>query len=190
MESIVARPGQLAVVLLLSLSVTQIETTQAAQGAGELLAADQIAAAIGGEADARTVMSMFLRDAFRPGARPRAEYVLRSQMRDDWRSHIEGVEIVQLSTADAAARWATCGSYFVISALRQSNGSVRVIRQHSALHQLTEPLLRSGTANGVQSPAASALDGLGFQPSVCAASRLEPCAGRRASVLTNQTGAS
>ena len=106
----------------------QAAASRAVQPSQQPLTANQIAAAIGSDADARTVMSMFLTDAFRPAGSPRTEYVLRNQMRDEWLPTVEGVEIVQLSDADAAARWATCRSYMVISVSRQSNGSVRVIR--------------------------------------------------------------
>ena len=129
MGRLVLRPGVLAVVVIAGLIVVQTGTSQAVQVNSEPATADQIAAAIGNDADARTIMSMFLKEAFPPSDRPRTEFVLRSQIRKDWLPDSKGVEIVQLSKADATARLATCGSYLVFSVQKQSNGAIRVTRQ-------------------------------------------------------------
>ena len=118
----------LAAALVLALGVIQYRAPQAAQRDEEPLTADQITAVIGSEADARTVMTMFLREAFPANDRPRTEFVLRSQMRDEWLPKSAGVEIVQLSDGEAAARLKTCGTYIVISVLKQSD-RVRVFRR-------------------------------------------------------------
>jgi len=60
-------------------------------------AAAQIAAAIGSDADARTVMSMFLTETFPPSDRRRTEFLLRDQIRDEWLPKLQGVELVPLS---------------------------------------------------------------------------------------------
>lgn len=129
MECLVLRPRILAVVVMAGLVVVQTGTSQAVQVNGEPATAAQIATAIGNDADARAVMSMFLKEAFPPSDRPRTEFVLRSQIRDEWLPDSRGVEIVRLSQADATARLATCGSYLVFSVQKQSNGAIRVTRR-------------------------------------------------------------
>ena len=140
----------------------QAAASRAVQPSRQPLTADRIAAAIGSDADARTVMSMFLTDAFRPAGSARTEYVLRNQMRDEWLPTVEGVEIVQLSDADAAARWATCQSYMVISVVRQSNGSVRVIRSPkcSASARGTDFAIRDGEWRAVSRGIGSGFAGI------------------------------
>jgi hypothetical protein len=92
-------------------------------------AAAQIAAAIGSDADARTVMSMFLTETFPPSDRRRTEFLLRDQIRDEWLPKLQGVELVPLSEGDATARLTMCGTFLVLSAQKQSDGVVRVSRQ-------------------------------------------------------------
>jgi hypothetical protein len=46
--------------------------------------AAQLVAAIGSDTDARTVMSMFLKETFPPGDRRKTEFVLGNQIRDEW----------------------------------------------------------------------------------------------------------
>ena len=127
--SLVLRPRVLAVVVIAGLIVVQTGTSQAVQVNSEPATADQIAATIGSDAAARAVMSIFLKEAFPSGDRPRTEFVLRSQIRDEWLPDSRGVEIVRLSQADATARLAMCGTYVVLSVQNQSNGVVRVARQ-------------------------------------------------------------
>jgi hypothetical protein len=129
MGRLVLRPGGVGVVVLAGLIAIQTGTSQAVQVNSEPATAAQIAAAIGNDADARAVMSMFLKEAFPPSDSPRTEFVLRSQIRDEWLPDSKGVEIVRLSEADAIARLATCGSYTVLSAQKQTDGTVRVIRR-------------------------------------------------------------
>ena len=141
----------------------QEAASRAVQPSREPLTADEITAAIGSDADARAVMSMFLAEAFRPSGSPRTEYVLRNQMRDEWLPTVEGVEIVQLSDADAAARWATCRSYMVITLVaRQNNGSVRAIRapKCSASARGTDFAIRDGEWRAVSSGIGSGFAGM------------------------------
>ena len=102
---------------------------QPAQQSEQPLTADQIARAIGSDADARTVMTMFLQQAFESGNRPRTEYLLRSQIRDEWLPKSDGVTVVQLSGAEAATRLTACGDYIVISAQKQTDGVVYLTRR-------------------------------------------------------------
>ena len=140
----------------------QAEASRGLRPSEQPQTANQIAATIGTDADARTVMSMFLTDAFRPADSPRTEYVLSSQMRDEWLPTVEGVEIVQLSDADAAARWATCRSYIVIFVSRQSNGRVLVIRRPkcSASARGTDFAIRDGQWRAVGSGIGSGFAGI------------------------------
>ena len=156
----------LTFVIVLGLGVVQTGTPQAAQRVGETQPADRIAAAIGSEADARIVMTMFLRETFQPGDRARTEFVLRSQMRDEWLPNLQGVAIVQLSEADATARLA-CGSYLVISAQRQNDGVVRVTGQPkcSASVQTTDFAIRDGQWRAVASGIGSGW--VGSPPAEC-----------------------
>ena len=141
-----------ALVGLVGLIVVQSGTSLAVQRSEEPSTADQIVAAIGSEADARAVMTTFLRETFPPSDRARTEFVLRTQMRDEWLPKSAGVEIVQLSDSEAAARLKTCGTYIVISVLKQSN-RVSVSRRPkcTASVHVTEFAIREGQWRAVGS---------------------------------------
>jgi len=125
----VGRPRVLAAALILGLSVVQPGAMQATQRLKEPLTADQITSAIGSDADAGTVMTMFLKEAFPPSVVPKAEFVLRSQVRDEWLPRPENVQIVQLSEADAQTRLGACGTYWVLDVYKTNDDRVRVTRQ-------------------------------------------------------------
>jgi hypothetical protein len=127
-------------------------TPQARQGVSTSPpTATEITALIGSDADAEAVMSAAL--AFPPGSRPRKEFVLASQIREDWIPQVEGVEIVRVSDAEAASLLLACGTYWVITVRRDlnarhaaANGSMLVSRrqQCSASVSETEFVLRGG----------------------------------------------
>lgn len=149
------------------LSVVQAGVPQAAQPDRTPLTADQIVAVIGSEADARAVMTMVLREAFPPGDRPRTEFVLRSQVRDAWLPKSKGVEIVQLSEGQAAARFATCGTYLVLSVQKRNDGVIRVNRQakcSASIHR-TDFAIRDGQWREVASGIGSGW--VGTPPAEC-----------------------
>jgi hypothetical protein len=122
-------PRFFAAAVILGLSVVQAGAMQAAQRVREPLTADQIASAIGSDADARTVISMFLQESFPPSVVPKAEFFLRSQVRDEWLPRLENVQIVQLSEADAKARLGACDTYWVLDVYKTKDDRIRVTRQ-------------------------------------------------------------
>ena len=143
---------------------------KAVQVATKPAPSSQIAAAIGSDADARTVMSIFLRETFPPSDRPRTEFVLRDQLRDEWIPNVQGLEIVRLSEADATARLTMGGTYLVFSVQKRSDGVVRVIRQAkcmAAVHQ-TDFAFRDGQWRPVASGIGSGW--VGGPPAECAGS--------------------
>jgi hypothetical protein len=83
-----------------------------------------IAAAIGSDADARTVIAMVLSHAMQPAESSRREFFLASQIRNQWLPTVQRVEFVRLSDDDIAAHLATCGYYWMIYRVERSDNVV------------------------------------------------------------------
>jgi hypothetical protein len=111
------------VLVFLTFSSSVVEP-RGQDGLGPPLTSVAIAAAIGSDADARTVIAMVLSHAMQPAESSRREFFLASQIRNEWLPTVQRVEFVRLSDDDIAAHLAQCGYYWMIYRVERSDNVV------------------------------------------------------------------
>lgn len=88
-----------------------------------------IVAVVGNDAGAATLVPAILSDLTRSDS---PVFVLDRQIRASWLPHVEGVEFVRLSDAEAAARRADCNNYWFVNVVRNPRTSgVRLSRRQT-----------------------------------------------------------
>src|SRR5689334_15366667 len=78
--------------------------------------------AVGTAAEARDVFDVVLAHAM--AHRERRQFVLASQIPDEWLPHLSGMVFVRLSEGDAVRHLEACGSYWVIDRVQRTRNTV------------------------------------------------------------------
>jgi hypothetical protein len=146
-------------------SVLSIAAAWAEQGStARVLTSRAIAAEIGSEADARSVVAQVLTHLMIN--HERREFVLASQMRAEWLPPIPGVEFVRLVDAEIVRHISTCGVYWLVDKVERVDNVVSMRLTHRCGGALRDYIVSFEGNAWHLGPPGTGKDGGGWRPGI------------------------
>lgn len=152
--------------LIVTVALVAVATVAAQDTSGSLPTVNGIAATIGGDADARSVISRVFAHLFWSDshARQRKEFLLASQVRPVWLPAIDHVEFVLLTKTQAATLASQCGSYWMVGRVERTDRVVSLRLDHRCAGSVRAYVVSFDGQEWRLGPPGTGLNGGGWVP--------------------------